>query len=68
MANRKLRFLSMLVAREPMRKIVTAHYFGMIYYAYPVWLNEITTAKQWKTLNSLFTGHYGLLLEKVTIV
>jgi len=30
-----------------------AHYCGMLYYASPVRLNRLTTAKQWKSLNSL---------------
>jgi len=58
MAIKKLRFLSRLVDREAMRKIVTAHYFGMIYYYSPVWLTENTTSKQWKTLNLM---HYRAL-------
>jgi len=54
----KLKFLSRLVDRDSMKKIVTTHFFGMIYYGCQVWLNETTTAKQWKLLNSI---HYRAL-------
>lgn len=54
LANHKLRFLSKLVDKDAMKKIITAHYFGILYYASPVWLTELTTAKQWKCLNSLY--------------
>jgi len=35
--------------------LIRTNYFGTIYYASPVWLTEITTAKQWHVLNML---HY----------
>jgi len=34
------------------------HFYGMVYYASPIWLYEQTTAKQWKLLNSM---HYRAL-------
>jgi len=54
----KLKFLSRIVDLESLRRITTPHYFGLLYYACPVWLTETTTSKQWKTLNSL---HYRAL-------
>jgi len=41
-----------------MKKVLTTHYFGMVYYASQVWLNELTTSRQWKLINSL---HYKAL-------
>jgi len=54
----KLRFLSKLIDLESMKRVVTTHFFGLIYYASPVWLTEQTTSKHWKKLNSL---HYRAL-------
>jgi len=54
----KLRYLQKLLDIDAMRKVVTTHYFGMIYYASQLWLNELTTSKQWKIINSL---HYKAL-------
>jgi len=58
----KLKFLSKFVDKEMMRRVVTSHFFGMIYYASPVWMSETTTAPHWKTLNSL---HYRVLRSSV---
>jgi len=54
----KLEFLSRLIDQESIRRVVTTHFFGLLYYASPVWLTEQTTSKQWKILNSL---HYRAL-------
>jgi len=51
----KLRFISRYLEREQMKKIVTSHYYGMLYYAALVWLSEVTTSRAWKLLTSL---HY----------
>jgi len=54
----KLKFLSRLIDQESIRRVVTTHFFGLIYYASPVWLTEQTTSRQWKMLNSM---HYRAL-------
>jgi len=54
----KLKFLSKFLTKESMKKVVTSHFFGMIYYSSPVWLTEISSAQHWKILNSL---HYRAL-------
>jgi len=41
-----------------MKKIVTTHMFGLVYYAAPVWLSELTSSKSWKILESI---HYKAL-------
>jgi len=58
----KLKFLSKFINKDIMKRVVTSHFFGMIYYASPVWMNETTTATHWKTLNSL---HYRALRSSV---
>jgi len=54
----KLKYLRRLIDPESMKRILTTHYFGMVYYASQVWLNELTTSLQWKLINSL---HYKAL-------
>jgi len=39
-------------------KILTTHFFGMVYYASRVWLNKLTTCRQRKILSSM---HYKVL-------
>jgi len=51
----KMKFLSKYMDIKSMKKIITSHYFGMLYYASPVWLNEVTSARIWRILNTL---HY----------
>jgi len=51
----KMKFLSKYLDQNSMKKLITSHYFGAIYYGSPVWLNEITTSKSWQLLNVL---HY----------
>jgi len=58
----KLKYLAKFLDKECMKKIVTSHFFGMVYYASPIWLNETTTAAHWKVLNSL---HYRALRTSV---
>lgn len=55
MAMRRLRFLGKYVNQEGMRKIITTHLFGMLYYASVVWLNELTA---YKIIRSLESIHY----------
>jgi len=54
----KLKFLQQLMDLEGMKKILTTHFFGMIYYSSQIWLNELTTIKQLRLINSL---HYKAL-------
>jgi len=58
----KLKFLSKFLSKDSMKKVVTSHFYGMIYYSSPVWLTEITSAQNWKILNSL---HYRALRTAV---
>jgi len=51
----KMKFLSKYLDQNSMKKVITSHFFGALYYASPVWLSEITTSKQWHILNVL---HY----------
>jgi len=51
----KMKYLSRYVDMNCMKRIITSHYFGMLYYGAAVWLNEMTTSKMWTLLNSL---HY----------
>jgi len=39
-----MNFLSKYVDRTSMKKVITSHYVGMVYYASPIWLNEMTSA------------------------
>jgi len=50
-----MKYLSRYVDRNSMKRIITSHYFGMLYYGAAVWLNEMTTSRMWTLLNSL---HY----------
>jgi len=54
----KLKFLQQLVDLEGMKKILTTHFFRMIYYSSQIWLNELTTIIQYRLINSL---HYKAL-------
>jgi len=58
----KLKYLRRLIDLEGMRRILTTHFYGMLYYASQVWLNELTLSKHWKSLNSL---HYKALRSSV---
>jgi len=55
MTMRKLRFLGRYIDIPGMKKIVTTHLFGMLYYASPVWFNELTSFKILNTLNIVST-------------
>jgi len=50
-----MKFLSKYMDLNSMKRIITSHYFGMLYYGSPVWLNELTSSRNWKMLNTL---HY----------
>jgi len=54
----KMKFLSKYMDIKSMKKIIESHYFGMLYYASAVWLNEVTSARVWRILNTL---HYKCL-------
>jgi len=51
----KMRFISKYVDLQAMKKILTSHFFGSMYYGCAVWLNELTTAMEWRKLETL---HY----------
>jgi len=55
---KKLKYLSRLLDMSSMKKIVTSHFFGLLYYSAAVWMNDLTTWNQWRTLDSL---HYRAL-------
>jgi len=55
MAKSKLRFLRKFIDHQGMKKVITTHLFGMLYYASVVWLNELTTVKIMNILDSI---HY----------
>jgi len=52
---RKMKFLVKYINLQGMKKIITTHLFGMIYYASVVWLNELTTVR---IMNILEGIHY----------
>jgi len=54
----KMRFLRKYLNAADMKKVVTSHFFGSIYYGAPIWLNENTPSSTWKLLNLL---HYKAL-------
>jgi len=54
----KMRYLGRYLDTLEMKKVITSHFFGLIYYASPVWLTEITTSRIWNILNVL---HYKAL-------
>jgi len=58
MAMRKLKFLERYVNQQGMKKVITTHLFGMLYYASVVWLNELTAVKIIEILESI---HYKSL-------
>jgi len=54
----KLKFLGRFLSTEHLKTVVTAQFFSKLYYGCEVWLNENTSARTWKLLNSL---HYRVL-------
>jgi len=48
----KLRYLSKILNQEGMKKVVTSHFYGMLYYSSQVWLNELTTYSHLNKLTS----------------
>lgn len=57
-ALHKMKFLRKYLTMEEMKKVITSHFFGMLYYASPVWMTEISTSSAWNLLNAL---HYKAL-------
>jgi len=51
----KIKFLRKWIDQDSAMQIVTSQFFGTLYYAAPVWLNEGLVEAQWKRLNSI---HY----------
>jgi len=58
----KLRYLSRFLNRDGMKKVVTAHFYGMFYYSSQIWLNELTSSEQIRKLNS---AHYKALRSAI---
>jgi len=54
----KMKFLRKYLTEPEMKKVITSHFFGAIYYGAPIWLTEISPSKTWRTLNVL---HYKAL-------
>jgi len=54
----KLRYSSKILNQEGIKKVVTPHFYGMLYYSFQVWLNELTT---YSHLNKLTSLHYKAL-------
>jgi len=54
----KMRYLRRYLDAAEMKKVITSHFFGLIYYASPVWLTEIMNSRIWSILNVL---HYKAL-------
>jgi len=50
---RKLKYLRKVLNKADLLKVATAHLYGLLYYAAPVWLNMQTSARHLKLLNSL---------------
>jgi len=55
---KKLKNISRFLNLSSIKKTVTCHFFGLLHYSAAVWLDELTTSSQWRTLNSL---HYRAL-------
>jgi len=53
-----LKFLRRWIDQESALKVVTSQYFGLAYYASPVWMTPDIPYQSWKKLNSL---HYRAL-------
>jgi hypothetical protein len=53
----RLRFLSKWLKKDELLQLVTSQYFGILYYASPVWMGNLTSAN-WKRINS---SHYRAL-------
>jgi len=54
----KMKYLSKYLNMESMKKVITSHFFGMLYYGAPVWLTEALSSWGWNLLNIL---HYKAL-------
>jgi len=52
---KKLHFVKKYLTLPEMIKIVTSHFYSVLYYAAPVWLTSNTKSIHWKLLNSI---HY----------
>jgi hypothetical protein len=51
---RRIRFLSKWLTKDELLQLVTSQYFGIVYYASPVWMGSLK-ATNWRRLN---TSHY----------
>jgi len=54
----KMKFLRRYLTMEEMKKVITSHFYGMIYYGAPVWMTETSLSSTWNLLNVL---HYKAL-------
>jgi len=58
----KMKYLSRYIDAEGMKKILTSHFYGLIYYATPMWLGQMTNERTWKMLESV---HYKALRTSI---
>jgi len=49
----KMKFWRKYLQESDMKKVITTHFYGMIYYAAPIWFNELTSSVSWHILNIL---------------
>jgi len=54
----KVKFLRRWIDQDTALKLITSQYFGIVYYAAPVWLTPQLSAVSWQRLNS---SHYRAL-------
>jgi len=54
----KMKFLRKYLDQSQMKKVITSHFFGTIYYGAPIWMTEVSSSRVWNTLNVL---HYKAL-------
>jgi len=59
---KKMNFLRKYVNQDGMKRILTSHFYGLVYYATPVWLGKFTPERSWKLLES---AHYRALRATV---
>jgi len=52
---KKLFFIRRFLTKEEMIRVVTSHFYNVLYNAAPVWLTSMTKSIHWKILNSI---HY----------
>ena len=59
----RLRFMRKNLTQEQTLRIITSHYYSMVYYGSPVWMTSATlSSSEWRLLN---TSHYKALRTAV---